>query len=178
MGVAVGRFDVEGAFADLEDRDVECAAAEVVDGDHLLIGLIQPIGESSGGWLVDDAQDVQPSNLSGGLRRLTLRVVEVGGDGDHGLGHLVAEVGLGVGLQLLQDHGADLRRRVRLVAHPDARVAVLGRVDLVRQDPEVSLHLRVVEAAAHEALDREHRVVRVRDALALRDLPDQPLAVF
>ena len=33
-----------------------------------------------------------------------------------------------------------------------------------------------VEAAAHEALDREDRVLRVGDGLPLGDLPDQPLA--
>src|SRR5215204_4992083 len=32
--VAVGRFDLEHAIADLEDRDVERAAAEIVDRDH------------------------------------------------------------------------------------------------------------------------------------------------
>ncbi len=35
--VAVGRLDLEDAVAQLEDRDVEGAAAEVVDGDLLVL---------------------------------------------------------------------------------------------------------------------------------------------
>ena len=38
------------------------------------------------------------------------------------------------------------------------------------------LDLRVVEAAAHEALDREDGVAGVGDGLALGELADQPLA--
>ncbi len=120
--------------------------------------------------------DVEAGDLAGVLRRLALRVVEVGGDGDDRVGDRLAEVGLGVGLQLLQDHRADLRRRVLLVARLDAHVAVRALDDLVRDD----LHLLgdLVELAAHEALDREDRVLRVRDLLALRGRADEPLAVL
>ena len=56
----------------------------------------------------------------------------------------------------------------------DARVAVAARARLIRHH----LHLFVdfVELAAHEALDREDRVLGVGDRLALGDLADQPLA--
>ena len=38
VGVAVGRAHLEDAAAQLEDRDVEGAAAEIVDGDALVLG--------------------------------------------------------------------------------------------------------------------------------------------
>jgi len=70
--------------------------------------------------------------LPGVFRRLALRVVEVGGDGDDRVAHRLAEVRLGVRLQLLEDHRADLRGRVLLAAAFIARVPVRALHDLVR----------------------------------------------
>ena len=56
----------------------------------------------------------------------------------------------------------------------DARVAVAGAHDLVRH--HLHLFVDLVELAAHEALDREDRVLGVGDRLALGDLADEPLA--
>ena len=45
---------------DLEDGDIECSAAEVVDSDCLRFTVpTNPIGESGGSRLVDDAHRVQ-----------------------------------------------------------------------------------------------------------------------
>ena len=43
MRVAVGRLDLDDALADLENRDVEGAAAEVVDRDGLILLLVEPV---------------------------------------------------------------------------------------------------------------------------------------
>src|SRR3546814_8645462 len=40
-GVAVGRLHLEHAVADLEDRDIERAAAKVVDRDRLVLVLVE-----------------------------------------------------------------------------------------------------------------------------------------
>ena len=80
--VAGGRDDLEDAVADLEDRDVERAAAEVVDRDLALDVLAEAVGERRRGRLVDDADDVEAGDLAGVLGRLALVVVEVGRDGD------------------------------------------------------------------------------------------------
>ena len=84
--IAVGRLDLDDALADFEDRNVERAAAEVVDGDRLVLLLVEPVGERGRRRLVDDAHDLEAGNLPGVLRRLALRVVEVGGNGDDRLG--------------------------------------------------------------------------------------------
>ena len=112
--VAVGGLDLEDAVAQLEDRDVERAAAEVVDGDLLVVLLVEAVGEGRRGGLVDDPLDVEAGDAAGVLGRLALGVVEVRRDGDDRLGDLLAEVRLGVGLELLEDHRADLGRRVGL----------------------------------------------------------------
>ena len=86
--VAVGRLHLDDALADLEHRDVERAAAEVVDGDRFVLLLVEAVGERRGRRLVDDAQHVQAGNLAGVLRRLPLRVVEVRRHGDDRVGDL------------------------------------------------------------------------------------------
>src|SRR3989442_74065 len=174
--VAVGGLDLEHALADLEHRDVEGAAAQVVDGDRLVLLLVEAVGEGGRRRLVDDAQHLEAGDLAGVLGRLPLGVVEVGGHGDDGLRDLLAQVGLGRLLQLAQDHGGDLGRRGLLAAHLDARVAVGRLHDLVRHELDLLQHL--VVAAAHEALDREHGVLGVGDRLSLRHLPHENFAVL
>src|SRR4051794_232200 len=174
--VAGGRLDLEDAVADLEDRHVERAAAEVDDEDRLVGLLVEAVGERRGGRLVDDPLDVEARDAAGVLRGLALVVVEVRGDGDDRAVDRVAEIGLGVGLELLQDHRADLRRAVLLAAGLDARVAVRAADDLVGDDRLLLLDLALL--AAHEALDREDGVRRVGDGLALRDGADEALAAL
>ena len=123
-GVAVGRLHLEDAVADLEDGDVEGAAAEVVDRDGLAFLLVEAVGERRRGRLVDDAQHFEAGDLAGVLGGLALGVVEVGGNGDHRLLDLVAEIGLGGLLHLLQDEGGDLRGRILLAVGLDPGVAV------------------------------------------------------
>ena len=53
--VAVGRLHLDDAVADFEDRDVERAAAEVEDGDRLVLLLVEAVRQRRGGRLVDDA---------------------------------------------------------------------------------------------------------------------------
>ncbi len=175
--VAVRGLHLEVAVSlELEHGHVERPAAEVEHEDRLVGVLVQVVGERGRGRLVDDPQDVEAGDLAGVLGRLALRVVEVGRDGDDRVGDRLAEVGLGVRLQLLEDHRRELRRRVLRVADLDANVLVRALDDLVRDHRHLVGDLRVL--APHEALDREDRVLGVRDGLPLRRRPDEPLAVL
>ncbi len=98
--VTSGRLDLEDAVADLQHGHVEGAAAEVEDEDRLVGLLVEPVGQRCGGRLVDDALDLEAGDRAGVLGGLALIVVEVGRDGDHGAVDGLAEVCLGVGLQL------------------------------------------------------------------------------
>ena len=171
--VTRGRLDLEHAVADLEHRHVERAAAEVEDEDRLVGLLVEAVGERGRGRLVDDALDVEAGDAAGVLGRLALVVVEVRGDGDDRGVDGLAEIGLGVGLQLLQDHRGDLRRRVLLVAGLHARVATGAGDDRVGDDRLLLAHLGLL--AAHEALDREDGVGGVGDRLALGHRADEAL---
>ena len=177
VGVAVRGLDLEHALAQLEDRDVERAAAQVVDRDLLVGLLVEAVREGRRGRLVDDPLDVEAGDPAGVLRRLALGVVEVGGDGDDRLGHLLAQVCLRVRLELLQHHGRDLGRRVALGVGDDLdAVGLAVLLDGVRDEALRALDLGVVPAAAHEALDRVDGVGGVGHRLALGQLADHALA--
>ena len=109
-GVAIGGLHFEDAVADFQHRDVEGAAAKVIDRDGAGLFLVQAIGQRRGGGLVDDAKNFQARDLAGVLGRLALGVVEIGGNGDDGLGDLLAQMRFGGFLHLLQDEGGDFGR--------------------------------------------------------------------
>ena len=138
--------------------------------------LVQAIGQRRSGRLVDDAHHFQAGDLAGVLGGLALRIVEVSRDGDHGLGDLLAQVGLGGFLQLGEDHGRDFRRRVLLAADIHADVVAIAAHHVVGH--HLHLFADLVVAAPHEALDGEDGVLRVGDGLALGDLSHQPFAAL
>ena len=176
--VAGGGEHFEEAVFELEDRDVERAAAEVVDGDALVLLVFETVGQRGGGRLVDDAEHVQPGDLAGIARCLALAVVEVGRHRDDRFRDRLAEELLGKRLDLHQDERGDLFRRVFAVADLDLHVAVFGGNDLIGQDLLRADDLGGVVLAADEPLDGEDGVERIRDGLTLRDLADQPFAVL
>jgi len=163
---------------DLDDGDVEGAAAEVIHGDLLIPApLVHAVGERRRGGLVDDALDLQAGDATGVLGRLALGVVEVGRHGDDGLGDGLAQVVLGGLAHLLQHLRRHLRRGHLLAVDVDPGVAVVGPDDLVRDHLLVLGDHVVLEATPDQALDGEQRVARVGDRLALGGLAHQHLAV-
>ncbi len=88
--VTVGGLHLEDTLANVEDGDVESAASQIIDGDLLVLPLVQTVSQRRCCGLVDDAQYLQSSNPTSILRRLALGVVKVGGDGDDGLSDRLA----------------------------------------------------------------------------------------
>ena len=164
MVVAVGGQDLDDAVSEVEQGDVERAAAQVEDED-LLLGalLVQAVGKGSGRGLVHDALDVEARDLAGVLGGLTLGIIEVGRDGDDGVRDL-----LGVGLHLCERHGAHLLSGVILALDVDDGTATLALLDLIRHGLDLGGALGVL--AAHEALDGEHGVLGVGHGLVLGGL--------
>ena len=154
--VAGGRANLDDALADVEERDVERTATEVEDEDRLVVlVLVEAVGQRGRGRLVDDAEHVEARDLAGVLSRLALGVIEVCGDGNNGVGDILAEVGLRVPLELLQGTGRNLLRRVLLA------VDVAG-----------------LPLGADVALDGANGPVDVGDGLVLRGLADENLSVL
>ena len=154
VGVACGGEHFEHALADIQNGDIERAAAEVVNHDLLLGFLIHAVSQRSRGRLVDDAQDFQACDLARVLGGLTLGVGEVGRNRDDRLGHRLAEISFCIRLELLQDHSGNLLRGIGLAVDVDAVVRT------------------------HVALDRDDRAVYIGDGLALCHLADHALAVL
>jgi hypothetical protein len=78
-------LDLEDALLNGEERDIESTTTKIEDEDVALTLdlLVETVSDGSGGGLVDDAEDVQAGDETGILGSLTLRVVEVGGDGNN-----------------------------------------------------------------------------------------------
>ncbi len=108
------------AVVNVQDGHVKGAAAQVIDHDFLGLLFVHAVGQGGCGGFVDDALDIQACDFARVLGGLPLGVGEVGGDGDDRLGDRAAQISLGVRLQLLEDHSADLLRGVVLPidAHP------------------------------------------------------------
>ena len=85
MCVAIGAEDFENPVAECQNRAIERAAAEVVDGDGCPFCAVQAVCEGRGRWLIDDAKHVQPGDSAGVAGGLPLAIVEVGRHGDDGL---------------------------------------------------------------------------------------------
>jgi hypothetical protein len=88
-GVSVGSLDLKHALLHLKDRHIERATTEVVHCDDLVGGLVHAVSEGGGRGLVDHTKDRESCDLACVLCCLTLRVVEVRGDGDDGVLDLV-----------------------------------------------------------------------------------------
>ena len=52
MGVAVCGYDFKDAVVQVENRDIERAATQIVYGDGPVLLLIKPVGKRGRGWLV------------------------------------------------------------------------------------------------------------------------------
>ena len=154
VGIARGGQNFQYALADVEDGNVERAAAKVINHDLLLGFLVYAVCQRRCSRLVDDTQHFEARDLTRVLGRLTLGVGEIGRDRNDRLRYRLAEVGFRVRLQLLEDHCRDLLRGIGLAV--DVYTVV----------------------RAHMTLDGNNGAVRVGNSLALCHLADHTLAVL
>ena len=151
MRVSVGGHNCDNAVSDLNDGDVEGSAAQIVHHDLLLFLIVQAIGQSSCRGLVDDALYLQTGDLARVLGGLTLCVVEICGNRDHGLRDLLPQIALRVRFQLLQNHGRNLLGRILLSVNGTAVVR------------------------SHVPFDGGDGLLRIGDCLTLGRLAHKPL---
>jgi len=108
MGIARGGQDLKDTIIDRKEGDIESSTTEIVDDNLRFTALfVKTVGDGSSGGLVNDTEDLETGDGTGILGSLALGVVEVGRDGDDGMGDLLAEVSLSSLLHLGQYHGGD-----------------------------------------------------------------------
>ena len=176
--VAVGGDDFEDSVMQLEDRDVEGAAAQVVDGDDAVLLLVESVGQGSGGRLIDQAEDFEAGDAARVFRGLALGVVEIGGHGDDRLRHRRTEESLGVALELAQDERGNLRRSESLVAQPDAQHFAGCKIVRQAEGEQLQFFLDVFNAASHQALDRVDGALGSFDQIFAGGVADDDLICF
>jgi len=104
-------------------------------------------------------------------------LIKVGWDRDDRLLDLLAEMGLGGLLHLLQDDSENLRGRILLAVRLDQGVTVGGTHDLIGDQPLVLLDHHVVVASADHPLEGEEGPFRIGDRLTLGRLANELFAV-
>ena len=176
MGITIGREHLKDTTTKLQDGDIKSTTTEVEDGNlHVLIGLIDTIGQGGCCRLVDNTADIEACDGTCLLRGLTLRVAEVGRHGDDGIRHLLTKVVLGGLLHLLKHHGRNLLRRIFAIVNLHARIATL--VDH-RKRNALGLLAALVIGLTHETLDTVNGLLRVGDSLTLGRIAHLALATF
>ena len=91
MVIACGCQNFKSAVSQIQDRNVERAAAQVKDEDFLfLVSLVDTERQRCRRRFVDDPFYFQTRDLAGVFRCLTLCVVEVSRNGDDSLVNLLA----------------------------------------------------------------------------------------
>src|ERR1019366_2642522 len=109
MRIAVGGDDLEDPVMQFEDRDVERAAAQVVNRDDAVLFLVEAISERRGGRFVDQAKDIEAGDAAGIFCCLTLRIVEVGRNGNDRLRNRAAEEAFRTAFELAKDERGNFR---------------------------------------------------------------------
>eukprot|EP00162_Nutomonas_longa_P016105 comp22482_c0_seq2/m.55724 comp22482_c0_seq2/g.55724 ORF comp22482_c0_seq2/g.55724 comp22482_c0_seq2/m.55724 type:complete len:264 (+) comp22482_c0_seq2:1256-2047(+) len=183
MCVSCSRLHLEDAVLNRQKRHIKGTASEIEDQNVLLTGalLVKTVRDRCRCRLVDDTQHIQAGNRARVLGRLSLRVVEVRRNSDHGVLHSAAKIHLSSLLHLHKHHRRDLLRRelllLALELNADVRLVTLLGDNLERPVLHVVLDNCVLELAADKALRVEHRVDRVHRDLVLGGVTDETLGV-
>ena len=176
--VTVGGFDLDHALAHFQHGNVERSATQVEDQDGLVLFLIQAIRQRGCGRLVDNAHHFQAGDLARIFRSLTLAIVKIGRDGNHGLRDRLTQVCLRIVLELGQHHGRDLLWAV--LAPGDRHF----HLDIIRGSPHnlewnhLAFHFSLFVTPTNKTLDGINCVFRIDNRLAFGGLANHTLTIL
>jgi len=181
VGVSVGGKNLKETILNRQDRDIKSTTTEIVDKDGTFTFLlVQTIGDSGSGGLVDDTENVQTGDNTSILGGLALSVIEVGGDSDDGVGDLLGEESLSDLLHLAQNHGRDFLWSEGLGLTPDLDLDDGGSglgLDLEGEVLDIVLDILVIETTTDQTLGVEDGVGGVGGVLVLGGISDKTLVL-
>ena len=138
-----------------------------------MLTLIQAVCERRSSGFIDDTEHIQAGNTSRILGCLPLRIIEIGGNGDHRVLDLVAQRCFRVSFELAQNKCGKLGRCVIPSKNFQTNdVLAFGR-DF--EGKQRKIFSDILDAFPHETLDREDGVFRVFDHLFFRAVADEDL---
>src|SRR5712691_9299209 len=136
-----------GRGNELQDGNIESAAAEIVNGDFAALFFVQAVGQRRGSGFIDEAKNFEAGDFASVLGGLALGVVEVGGDGDDGAVDGFAEVGLGPVFQFAQNESGNFRRSEDFFGEHYSNNIRTRRIDTERK--QLQFVLDIGGTAAH-----------------------------
>ena len=157
--IPAGRQDFKQATTEPQQGNIKGAAAQIINRDHAFRTSIQAIGNSRSGWLVEQSQDVDASQLGCVFCRLALSIVKISWDGNHDTVQFTRQSFTGPRDKVTNDFCRNLDRGHVTRACDNAGHTTFGSRELVRQLIAQCLH--VFDAAAHQAFHRNNGVQRI-----------------
>ena len=125
--------DLKHAAVESQNGNIERATTQIVNREHTFGGLIKAIGHGCRRGFVQEPQDIKSGQTCGIFGCLTLRVIEIGRDGDDDAAEFTTERRLGTALERFKNIGGYLHRAAVTSRGTNTRHAGLPRQKLVGQ---------------------------------------------
>ncbi|EER32683.1 heat shock protein SSB1 [Candida tropicalis MYA-3404] len=110
VSVTSSGFDSENTTSNVQQGNIESTTTQIEDQDvSFFFGFTstQTVSNGSGGWFVNDSQNVQTSNGTSIFGSLSLSIIEVSWDSNNSLFNFLTNLGFSNFLHLGQDHGGN-----------------------------------------------------------------------
>ena len=170
-GITAGRQHFKHAATQAQNRDIEGAAAEVVNRDNAFFAGVQTVGDRRRRRFIEQTQDVQPRQTRRVFRSLALCIVKVSGHGNDHTIQLARQRFRRPRRQRFQDIGRNTYRVEQTCRRFNHRQTIFTGLELIRQMGIARLNIR--QRAAHHAFYRADGVSRVLRRVRARRVTDR-----
>ena len=182
-GVTISRQHLDLVLAvdisNFNNGYIKGTATEVIHGDLAIpLFFIHTKGQCSSGRFIDNTLHFQTGNLASVLGGLTLGVIKIGWNGNHGFSDFFTQIIFRRLFHFLQDACGNFRWCHFFAIHFYPGVAIVRFDNLVGHHLDVFLDFLIFKAATNQPLDGEQGLIRIGDGLTLGRLSHQYFPVF